>query len=88
LLVRREGAVEGVVHVRDSVSAGPGVTAADLMRPAVVLERRTPVYEALRTMRETRGHLTLVTDEDGVPLGLITMTDVLYRLMPTDATTS
>ena len=85
LLVQRDGAVEGVVHVRDSVAAEPGATAADLMRPAVVLERRTPVYEALRTMRETRGHLTLVTDEGGVPLGLVTLTDVLDRLMPTDA---
>lgn len=88
LLVQRDGAVEGVVHVRDSVAAPPGVTAADLMRPAVVLARRTPVYEALRTMRETRGHLTVVTDDDGVPLGLVTLTDVLDRLMPTDAPSS
>jgi magnesium and cobalt exporter, CNNM family len=86
LLVHRGGVVEGVVHVRDSLSAEPGITAADLMRPAVVLERRTPVYEALRTMRETRGHLTVVTDDGGVPLGLVTLTDVLDRLMPTDAT--
>jgi CBS domain containing-hemolysin-like protein len=86
LLVQRGGAVEGVVHVRDSLSAEPGITVADLMRPAVVLARRTPVYEALRTMRETRGHLTVVTDDDGVPLGLVTLTDVLDRLMPTDAT--
>jgi CBS domain containing-hemolysin-like protein len=85
LVVQRGGVVEGVVHVRDSLSAAPGVTAADLMRPAVVLERRTPVYEALRTMRETRGHLTVVTDDDGIPLGLVTLTDVLDRLMPADA---
>jgi CBS domain containing-hemolysin-like protein len=84
LLVQRGGVVEGVVHVRDSLSAAPGTTAADLMRPAVVLERHTPVYEALRTMRETRGHLTVVTDDGGVPLGLVTLTDVLDRLMPSD----
>jgi len=86
LVVQHGGVVEGVVHVRDSLSVEPGITAADLMRPAVVLARRTPVYEALRTMRETRGHLTVVTDDDGVPLGLVTLTDVLDRLMPTDAT--
>ena len=86
LVVQRDGVVEGVVHVRDSLSAAPGITAADLMRPAVVLERRTPVYEALRTMRETRGHLTVVTECDGAPLGLVTLTDVLDRLMPADAT--
>jgi CBS domain containing-hemolysin-like protein len=74
--------VEGVVHVRDSLSAQPGTTAADLMRPALVLSGETPVYEALRTMRETRGHLAVVTDGDA-PVGLITLTDVLDRLMPT-----
>ena len=81
LLVLGDG-VEGVVHVRDSLSAQPGTTAADLMRPALVLSGETPVYEALRTMRETRGHLAVVTDGDA-PVGLITLTDVLDRLMPT-----
>jgi len=83
LLVTGSGGVEGVVHVRDSLSAGVGATAADLMRPALVLQGRTPVYEALRTMRETRGHLAIVTDGDSTPAGLITVTDVLDRLMPT-----
>jgi CBS domain containing-hemolysin-like protein len=85
LLVMRADAVEGVVHVRDSLSADPSATAADLMRPALVLEGRTPVYEALRTMRETRGHLAIVTGSDRAPVGLITVTDVLDRLMPTSA---
>jgi CBS domain containing-hemolysin-like protein len=84
LLVLGDG-VEGVVHVRDSLSARPGATAADLMRPALVLRGATPVYEALRTMRETRGHLAVVTDGDA-PVGLITLTDVLDRLMPTGET--
>lgn len=86
LLVQRDGAVEGVVHVRDSLAAAPGTTAADLMRPAVNLKRETPVYEALGTMRETRGHLVIVTDGDSTPIGLITLTDVLDRLMPTGTT--
>ena len=77
------GVVVGVVHVRDSLSTHAPATAADLMRPALILDRRTPVYEALRTMRDTRGHLTVVTDGDSGPVGLITLTDVLNRLMPT-----
>jgi len=76
------GVVVGVVHVRDSLTHAPA-TAGDLMRPALILDRRTPVYEALRTMRDTRGHLTVVTDGDSGPVGLITLTDVLNRLMPT-----
>ena len=86
LLVTGDGGVEGVVHVRDSLSVESGATAADLMRPALVLKSRTPVYEALRTMRETREHLAIIADGASAPVGLITMTDVLDRLMPTAAT--
>jgi CBS domain containing-hemolysin-like protein len=83
LLVLDGAEVRGVVHVRDSLSAGPGATAADLMRPALTLSSAVPVYEALRTMRETREHLAVVLDADGNPVGLITLTDGLDRLMPT-----
>lgn len=83
LVLGDDGAVDGVVHVRDSLSAAPGTTATDLLRPALVLRSETPVYEALRTMRETRGHLAVVTDSATRALGLITLTDVLDRLMPT-----
>ncbi|MGW0158394.1 hemolysin family protein [Mycobacterium sp. NPDC003323] len=83
LLVRDDADILGVVHVRDTVQAGPQVRAADLMRPALLLEAATPAYAALRTMRETRSHLVVVTDDAGAMLGLITLTDVLERLLPT-----
>lgn len=83
LLVRDNGTVEGVVHVRDTVAAGAETTAADLMRPALTMAAETPAYAALRTMRETRNHLVVITDTDGHILGLITLTDVLQRLLPT-----
>lgn len=73
---------DGVVHVRDTVNAPATVTAADLMRPALKLEADTPVYAALRTMRETRSHLVVVV-ESGRVRGLITLADVLERLLPT-----
>jgi CBS domain containing-hemolysin-like protein len=73
---------DGVVHVRDTVNAPAAATAADLMRPALKLAAETPVYAALRTMRETRSHLVVVTDGARV-LGLITLADVLSRLLPT-----
>lgn len=72
---------DGVVHVRDTVHAPDTVTAADLMRPALKLAAETPVYAALRTMRETRSHLVVVV-EDGRVRGLITLADVLDRLLP------
>ena len=82
LLVADGERIDGVVHVRDSLSADPDATATDLMRPALVLDADVPVYEALRTMRETRSHLVVITADDAV-VGLITLTDVLERLLPT-----
>lgn len=80
LLVRGNGHVDGVVHVRDSLQVPPETTAADLMRPTVTLDISVPVYEALRTMRETRSHLCTVVDT-GEVIGLITLNDVLQRLL-------
>ncbi|MBD0863198.1 HlyC/CorC family transporter [Gordonia sp. zg691] len=85
LLVREEAGarVQGIVHVRDSLGAAPGVTAADLMRPVLRIDSDQPVYEALATMRAQRAHLALVTGEDGVAIGLVSLNDVLHRLLAT-----
>lgn len=82
LLVRGDSGIEGVVHVRDSLTVPPDTTAAALMRPVPTLDAATPVYEALRTMRETRGHLAVVTDAHAIS-GLLTMNDVVQKLLPT-----
>ena len=58
-----------------------GSTAADVMRPVLRLPAVTPVYLALHTMRQTRNHLALIVDDDTL-VGLITLTDVLQRLLP------
>ena len=67
--MRSNGRVDGAVHVRDALAAEPGLTAAQLMRPATTLEAQVPAYEALRTMRETRNLLAAVAD-DGSVIGL------------------
>jgi CBS domain containing-hemolysin-like protein len=85
ILVRgNDHAIAGVVHVRDSLRARPGSTAADLMRPVLSLPVDVKVYRALQTMRQTRNHLAMVV-EDGEMIGLITLTDVLQRLLPNAA---
>ncbi|MEV0335608.1 hemolysin family protein [Nocardia sp. NPDC050717] len=81
LLVRDGEQVLGVVHVRDSLTAPPGATARELLRPVLDLSTGVAVYEALRTMRETRSHLALVHDADDQVIGLVTITDVLHRLI-------
>jgi CBS domain containing-hemolysin-like protein len=82
LLVRDgDGVVAGVVHVRDSLRAPRRATARDLMRPVLRLPVDTKVYRAVQTMRQGRNHLALVV-EDGETIGLITLTDLLQRLLP------
>lgn len=82
LLVRSAGeAVDGVIHVRDTLRADTGFRAGDAMRPVLRLTSDVPVYRALKTMRQTRSHLALVVDA-GAVVGLITLTDVLQRLLP------
>ena len=80
ILVEDGGAVVGVVHVRDAMTAADPVVAADLMRPVLRLTAATPIYAALATMRETRNHLAVV-DVDTGP-GVVTLTDVLQCLFP------
>ncbi|MFC4377757.1 hemolysin family protein [Nocardia halotolerans] len=87
LLVRNGDDILGVVHVRDSLAAAPSTTAAELMRPVLRFASTIPVYEALRVMRESRSHLALVTTADAgtAIVGLVTITDVLQRLLPAAA---
>jgi len=82
ILVRNDDhTIVGVVHVRDSLRARPGATARDLMRPLLRLDSNVKVYRALQTMRQTRNHLAVVV-EDGGMVGLLTLTDVMQRLLP------
>ncbi|MBW0090097.1 HlyC/CorC family transporter [Pseudonocardia sp. KRD-184] len=74
----------GVVHVRDALAGPAGTTAADLMRPVATLSADTAIHDALRAMREERNHLALV-ESDGELLGLVTLQDLLDRLLPAPA---
>lgn len=81
LVVHRDGEPVGMLHVRD-VLASPGpTTAAQVMREVMTLDAEAPVYRALTTMRERGEQLALVRDADRV-IGLITMQDLVNRLLP------
>jgi len=80
ILVRREDALVGMVHVRDTLPADDGQAIDDLVRPVLRLDAATPVYTALTTMRETRNHLVLVDGDAGA--GVVTLSDLLERLFP------
>ncbi|KOX15475.1 hemolysin family protein [Nocardiopsis sp. NRRL B-16309] len=73
----------GVLHVREALTSPAGTTAADLMRPVLTLSADTPMYAAMGIMRESRSHLALVED-DGL-MGLVTLQDILDRLLLLEA---
>ncbi|MGY1847357.1 CNNM domain-containing protein [Blastococcus sp. SYSU DS1021] len=73
--------IAGVVHVRDTLSAPDDAPAEQFARPVFRLDADTTVHAALTAMRETRNHLALVTHA-GAVIGVITLADVLRRLLP------
>lgn len=82
ILVRSNGLVDGVVHVRDAVAADEATRADALMRSVLSLDASIPVYEALSTMRATRSHIAVVT-AGGTTIGVLSLNDVLKRLLAT-----
>ena len=78
------GGVHGapeVVHVRDTLLAPDDAPARPLARPALCLDRATPVYEALATAREHSEQLMVVTDGPEF-VGVLTVADILRRILP------
>lgn len=73
--------VPGVVHVRDTLLDALDAPAAPFLRTALTMAGETPVYEVLARMRATSQQLVLVVD-DGRFRGVVTLSDVLPRLLP------
>jgi CBS domain containing-hemolysin-like protein len=85
ILVRDGATVSGVVHVRDAL--GDDVSLGEITRPVFTLDSTTPVYVALASMRETSSHLALVVEGERT-VGVVTLSDVLSRLLPTAVSSS
>lgn len=73
--------VSGVVHVRDTLAMDPEQGVEDLVREPFELSADLPVHEALAQMRLTSTHLAVVMEE-GRLVGVVTLADVLRRLVP------
>lgn len=54
-----------------------------MSRPAFALRPDTPAHEALAQMRRNREQFAIVVD-DGSLLGVVTLQDLLGRVLPTD----
>jgi CBS domain containing-hemolysin-like protein len=84
LLVREGNRVIGSVHARDAVvarSRGRAVTARELARPVPELTADDTVAHAVEQLRQRRASLAVVRGADGRLTGLISLDDLLVRLM-------
>jgi putative hemolysin len=76
--------VIGFVHIRDllppSVS-GSTTPVGELARPVRSLPDSVPLFYALSDLRRTANHLAVVTDEYGGTAGIVTVEDLVERLV-------
>jgi CBS domain containing-hemolysin-like protein len=79
-----DGHAVGVVHVRDALAVPAATTAGELMRPIRTLAADLPIHDALSAMQAERSQIALV-ESDGAILGLVTLHDLLDRLLPAAA---
>ncbi|WP_272028118.1 CBS domain-containing protein [Kocuria rosea] len=71
------------MHVRDTLLEPLERPVQDLVRPAFVLEADAPVYEAPTQIRAAGEQLAAVMHQ-GRFVGVITLSDVLRRVLPTE----
>ncbi|MFI8367673.1 hemolysin family protein [Streptomyces sp. NPDC085466] len=84
LLVRDGDRVLGSVHARDVLVArtrGRDLTAGALARPVPELAGTTTVSDAIEHLRRRRASLALVRDGEGQLTGLVSLDDLLVRIM-------
>ncbi|OAH16433.1 hemolysin family protein [Streptomyces jeddahensis] len=84
LLVRDGALVVGSVHARDALIArarGRAATARELARPVPRLTSADTVGHAIEQLRRRRASLAVVCDDTGRLTGLVTLDDLLARLL-------
>jgi CBS domain containing-hemolysin-like protein len=84
LLVRDGDRVVGSVHARDALIArarGRSATARDLARPLPELTEQDTISHAIEQLRRRRASLAVVRDDTGRLTGIVTLDDLLGRLL-------
>lgn len=77
--------VVGILHVKDVLAVDHGerdvVTAQRLARPAMVTPESRPAEALMIDMRAQRQHVSIVVDEFGSVVGLVSLEDLLEELI-------
>ena len=77
------GNIVGIVHVLDAAidESIDKKTARDYIRPPQFIPGSTPTDELLPRMRLTRQPMALITDDQSVVIGLVTLGGVLQEIV-------
>lgn len=77
--------IRGLVHVRDAMlatSAGDGGRGvSEFVQPVASLSSTLPLIDAVASLRQQRGQLALVRDQDGRAVGMTSMEDILEQIL-------
>jgi CBS domain containing-hemolysin-like protein len=84
ILMTGAGTVPTLVHVRDTLLLPDASPVSPIARPAHVLSPTTPVYEALASMRAASVQLAVVMENNSL-LGVMSLSDIVKRVLPTQA---
>ncbi|QWC85149.1 DUF21 domain-containing protein [Nocardioidaceae bacterium] len=87
ILVGSPHAPEGVVHLRDTLTSPAETPVGEHVRELPRLDPAMSVLDATVALREQGAQIALVERPDGRGSGVVTMADLLARVMPASAAT-
>ena len=86
ILVGDEETPVGVVHVRDTLTADPGSPATPFVRDLTRVRGDLTVLDAMQQLRSAGAQIALVPSPDEAQARVVTIADLLARVMPASAT--
>jgi len=81
LVLGDDGAIRGLVHVRDAITGPASATAGGLAYPMPALAPDTTVLDALTALRAARAQLAVITIPGQPFAGIISLDDLLGELL-------
>jgi putative hemolysin len=76
--------IVGIVHIKDllrSLSHEPPLTLGSVLHPAIFIPDSMQISDLMREIQTRRAHMTIVLNEYGTVIGLVTIEDLLEEIV-------
>jgi CBS domain containing-hemolysin-like protein len=76
--------IVGIVHIKDllrSLSHDPPLTLGSVLHPAIFVPDSMQISDLMREIQTRRAHMTIVLNEYGTVIGLVTIEDLLEEIV-------